>query len=160
WRIKCDPEWFVERAFCKNFGDIGFSIAIGVAQHLDLVCATLDDKDVAIWRGEQEPWVAKSAGIQFGLEPRRNFGSRVAWAVYDTRPINCQSIRPRLRQILNRNFARDTRRIACPVAHGGFAREELAVFGGRSSSKGDDGNGREHNRAGNRMSRSALSHCS
>src|SRR5262249_49159571 len=115
------------------------------------VCATLDDKDVAIWRGEQEPWVAKSAGIQFGLEPRRNFGSRVAWAVYDTRPINCESIRPRLRQILNRNFAPDPRRIACPVAYGGFAREEFPVFSGRDSQTGDDANTGEENRAGKRM---------
>jgi hypothetical protein len=62
---------------------------------------------------------------------------RVSWPVHDTRPINRESIRAWRRQILNRDPARDARRIACPIAHRGFAGEERAFFSGRASYDGD-----------------------
>ena len=129
--IKSDPERFVQIAFCKSFSHVRFAITVGIAQHLDLIGATLYDEDVAVRCGEQESRIAKSSRVQFDFEPRRNFGLRVSWPVYNTRPINCESIRTWWRQILNRDFARDARRIACPIAHRGFAGEERAFFSGR-----------------------------
>ena len=84
-------------------------------------------------RGSRKP-----AGVQFDFESRRNFGLRVRWPVYNARPINCESIRTRRRQILHRDFAHDARRIACPIAHCGFAGEDRAVFCGRGDYDGDD----------------------
>ena len=86
--IKSDPERFVQTAFCKNFGDIRLAIAVGIAQHLDLIGATLYNEDVAIRCAEQESRIAKSSRVQFDFEPRWNFGLRVSWPVYDTRSIN------------------------------------------------------------------------
>src|SRR2546423_7349593 len=112
--IKSDPERFVQGLLCKNFGDVGLAIVVGIAQHLDLIGATLYNEDVAIRCAEQESRIAKSRGVQFDFEPRRNFGLRVSWPVYDARPINCESIRTRWRQILDCDFASHSRRIAFP----------------------------------------------
>src|SRR5258708_37632966 len=97
--IKSDSERFVQIAFCKSFSHIRFAIAIGIAQHLDLIGATLHNKDVAIRCAEQESRIAKTTGVQFDFESRRNFGMRVSWPVYNVRPINCENIRTRWRQI-------------------------------------------------------------
>ena len=93
--IKRDPERFVQTAFCKNFGDVGLAIAVGIAQHLDLIGATLYNEDVAIRCGEQESRIAKSSRAQFDFEPRWYLGLRFSWPVYDTRPINHESIQTR-----------------------------------------------------------------
>ena len=58
--IKSDSERFVQIAFCKSFSDIRFAIAVGVAQHLDLIGATLHNKDVAVRCAEQESRIAES----------------------------------------------------------------------------------------------------
>src|SRR6476659_7861927 len=63
--IKSDPERFVQIAFCKSFSHIRFAVAVGVAQHLDLVGATLYNEDVAIRSAEQESRIAKTTGVQF-----------------------------------------------------------------------------------------------
>src|SRR5438270_13589657 len=47
-RIKSDPERFVQILFCKNFIGIGLAAALRIAQYLDLVRATLHNKDVAV----------------------------------------------------------------------------------------------------------------
>jgi hypothetical protein len=107
-----------------------------------LIGATLYNEDVAIRCGEQESRIAKTSGVQFDFESRRNFGLRVSWPVYNARPINCESIRTRWRQILHRDFAHDARRIACPIAHCGFAGEDRAFFCGRGDYDGDDENSR------------------
>src|SRR5262249_38774790 len=135
--IKGDPERFVQTAFCKNFSDVGLASALRIAQHLDLIYATLHNEDVAIWCGEEEPRITKSSGVQFDFEPWRNFGFRVSWTVYNARPINCKSIRTRWRQILRRDFARDAGRIARPIRHRRFDGEN-GVFGGRGSYRVDD----------------------
>src|SRR4029077_1323957 len=112
-------------------------------QHLDLIGATLYNEDVAIRCAKQESRIAKTTGVQFDFEPRRNFGLRVSWPVYNVRPINCESIRTRWRQILDRDFAHNARRIPCPIAHCGFAGEDRAFFSGLAGYNGDDENGRE-----------------
>src|SRR5262245_10143633 len=53
--------------------------------------------------------------------------------IYNARPINRESIRTRRGQILHRDFARDARRIARPIAHRGFAGEKRPFLGGRGS---------------------------
>ena len=64
-RIKSNAEWFVQIAFCKSFSDIRFAVAVGIAQHLDLIGVTLYNEDVAIRsalsrnRGSRKP-----AGVQ------------------------------------------------------------------------------------------------
>jgi hypothetical protein len=157
--IKSDPDRFVQPAFCKNFVHIRLAIAVRVAQHLDLIGATLYNEDVAIRCAEEESRIAKSRGVQFDFEPRRNFGLRVSWPVYNVRPINCESIRTRWRQILDHDFAPDARRIACPIAHRGCAGEDRAVFSGRAGYDGDDENGREKDCAQNLIARSTSFHC-
>jgi hypothetical protein len=147
--IKSDPERFVQTAFCKSFVHIRFAIAVGIAQHFDLIGATLYDKDVAIWRAKQESRIAKTTGVQFDFESRRNFGLRVSWPFYNARPINCESVRTRWRQILHRDFARYARRIPRPITHCGFTGEDRAVFSGRTGHDGDDENGREKDCAQN-----------
>src|SRR5215831_20821605 len=77
WGVKRDPERLIQAGFCKSFRHVRLSAAFDIAQHLDLIGATLHHKDVAIRCGEQEPRVAKAAGIQFDPETRRNFWSRV-----------------------------------------------------------------------------------
>jgi hypothetical protein len=123
-----------------------------------LIGATLDNEDVAVRCAEQESRIAKSSSVQFDFEPRRNFGLRVSWPVYNVRPINCESIRTRWRQILHRDFAHDSRRIACPIAHCGFAGEDRVFFSGGGDCDGDDENrcdpGVEEN-----TSNSAIPHC-
>ena len=109
---------------------------------------------------EQESRIAKSSRVQFDFEPRWNFGLRFSWPVYDTRPINRESIRTWRRQILNRDFARDARRIACPIAHCGFAGKERAFFSGRASYDGDKEKGREKDYAENCIARLASFHLS
>ena len=109
---------------------------------------------------EQESRIAKSSRVQFDFEPRWNFGLRFSWPVYDTRPINRESIRTWRRQILNRDFARDARRIACPIAHCGFAGEDRAFFSGRASYDGDKEKGREKDCAENCIARLASFHLS
>src|SRR5205823_11175264 len=94
----------------------------------NLVRATFDDEDVAIRRGEKKSRVTKSTGVQFNLETGRNSRSRIRRPVCDTRRIDREEIRSWLWQILHRDFAPDTRRIACPVAHRRLAREEFAIF--------------------------------
>src|SRR4029077_10610273 len=103
--IKRDPERVVQVAFCKNFCDVRLAIAVCIAQHFDLVGATLYNEDVAVRCGEQEPRIAKSSGVQFDFESRRNLGLIINWPVYDTRPINRESIRAWWRQILDRDIA-------------------------------------------------------
>src|SRR5436190_14058330 len=93
WRIKSDPERFVQTAFCKNFSDVGLAIAVCIAQHLDLIGATLYNEDVAIRCAEQESRVAKSSRVQFDLEPRWNFWLHVSWPLHNVRPINRENIR-------------------------------------------------------------------
>src|SRR5436190_1257498 len=66
--IKSDSERFVQIAFCKSFSHIRFAIAVGIAQHLDLIGATLYDEDVVIRCAEQESRVAKTSGVQFDFE--------------------------------------------------------------------------------------------
>ncbi len=158
--IKSDPERFVQIAFCKSFSHIRFAIAVGVAQHLDLIGAALYNEDVAIRCGEQESRIAKTSGVQFDFEPRRNFGLRVSWPVNNVRPINCESIRARWRQILDRDFARDARRIARPIAHRCFAGEDRAFFSGRAGYNGDDENSREKDCAQNWIAQSTSFHLS
>src|SRR6266446_2572722 len=158
--IKSDPERFVQGLLCKNFGEVGLAIAVGIAQYLDLIGATLYNEDVAIRCGEQESRIAKSSRVQFDFEPRWNFGLRFSWPVYDTRPINREDIRTCRRQILNRDLARDARRIACPITHCGFAGEERALFSGRASYDGDKENGREKDYAENCIARLASFHLS
>src|SRR5882757_1048673 len=156
--IKRDPERFVQTAFCKNFVHIRFPITVGVPQHLDLIGATLYDEDVAVRCGEQESRIAKSSRVQFDFEPWWNFELRFSWPGYDTRPINRESIRTWHRQILNCDFACDARRIACPIAHRGFASEERAFFSGRPSYNGDKEKRREKDYAGNCIARLASFH--
>jgi hypothetical protein len=55
---------------------------------------------------------------------------RVGRPIYNVRPINCESIRAWWRQILNRDFAHNARRIARPIAHGSFAGENGRSCGG------------------------------
>ncbi len=158
--IKSDPERFVQGLLCKNFGDVGLAIAVGIAQHLDLIGATLYNEDVAIRCAEQESRIAKSSRVQFDFEPRWNFGLRFSWPVYDTRPINREDIRTWRRQILLRDLARDARRIACPITHCGFAGEERAFFSGRASYDGEKEKGREKGYAENCIARLASFHLS
>src|SRR5262245_11029195 len=86
--IKSDSERFVQIVFCKSLRHIRLSVGVGIAQHFYLIGTTLYNEDVAIRRGEQKARVAKSAGIQFDFETRRNVGLCVGWSVYDVRPIN------------------------------------------------------------------------
>jgi hypothetical protein len=158
--IKSDPERFVQIAFCKSFSHIRFAIAVGIAQHLDLIGATLYNEDVAIRCGEQESRIAKSSGVQFDFESRRNFGLRVSWSVYNVRPINRESIRAWWRQILDRDFARDAGRIACPIAHCGFAGKNRAFFSGRASYDGEKEKRREKDCAQNWIAQSTSFHLS
>src|SRR5437867_9495198 len=65
WWIKSDPKRFVQTAFCKSFSHIRFAIAVGIAQHLDLIGATLYYENVAIRCAEQESRIAKSSRVQF-----------------------------------------------------------------------------------------------
>src|SRR5262245_750064 len=130
--IKGDPERFVQIAFGKSFSDIRFAIAVSIAQHLYLISATLYNEDVAIRCAQQESRIAKSAGVQFDFEARRNFGLHTGWPIHNVRPINCESIRAWRRQILNRDFAHHARRIACLIAHCSFAGEDRTFFSGRS----------------------------
>src|SRR4029077_7051647 len=81
--IKSDSERFVQIAFCKSFSHIRFAIAVGVAQHLDLIGATLHNKDVAVRCAEQESRIAEATGGQFDFESRRNFGLRVRWPLHN-----------------------------------------------------------------------------
>src|SRR5262245_816446 len=87
-RIKSDPERFIKIARCKSFRDVRLAIAVAIAQHLDLIGATLYNEDVAVRCGKKEPRIAKTGGVQFNFESRRNFGLRVSWPVYNARPIN------------------------------------------------------------------------
>ena len=57
----------------------------------------------------------------------------VSRPVYNVRPINCESVRTRRRQILDRDFTHDARRIARPISHRGFAGEDHALFCGRTN---------------------------
>src|SRR5436190_4470933 len=141
--IKSDPERFVQIAFCKSFSHIRFAIAVGVAQHLDLIGATLYNKDVAVRCGEQESRIAKPGSVQFDFESRRNFGLCVSWPIYDVRLINCESIRARWRKILICDFAHNSRRIARPIAHRCFAGEDRAFFSCRVTDNGGNENSRE-----------------
>src|SRR4029434_6365486 len=93
------------------------------------------------------------AGVQFDSESWRNFGLRVSWPVYNMRPINGQSIRTWRRQILDRDFARDARRIPRPIAHRGFAGEDRALFSGRADYDAEEENGRAKNCAQNSIAR-------
>ncbi|MGI9114508.1 MAG: hypothetical protein ACR2FX_05645 [Chthoniobacterales bacterium] len=45
---------------------------------LDLIDATLGDENVAVWRGEEEAWIAQAADDLFDLESLRppQFGAR------------------------------------------------------------------------------------
>jgi hypothetical protein len=85
---------------------------------------------------------------------------RFSWPGYDTRPINRESIRTWRRQILNRDLAREARRIACPITHCGFAGQERAFFSGRTSYDGDKEKGREKDYAENCIARLASFHLS
>src|SRR6266513_1389750 len=51
-RIKRDPEWFVQIALRKYFGDVRFADVLCAAQHFDSIGAALSDEDVSIRRGE------------------------------------------------------------------------------------------------------------
>src|ERR1043166_1935696 len=66
--INRDSERFVQIAFCKSLSYIRFAIVIGIAQHLDLIGAALYNEDVAIRCSKQEPWIAKTSGVQFDFE--------------------------------------------------------------------------------------------
>jgi hypothetical protein len=156
--IKSDSERFVQIAFCKNFVRIRFAIAVGIAQHLDLVGATLYNEDVAIRSAEQESRIAKTSGVQFNFESRWNFGLCVSWPLQNARAINRESIRARWRQILHRDFAHDARRIACPIAHCGFAGEDRVFFSRRGDYDDDDENSREKDCAQNWIAQSRSFH--
>jgi len=84
---------------------------------------------------------------------------RVSWPVYNARPINCERIRSRWRQILHRNFAHDARRIACPITHRGFAGEDRAFFCGRGNYDGDDENRRDDRDVDENAINSSKCHC-
>src|SRR5262245_21320102 len=87
-RVKIDPERFTKIALCKSFRDVRLAIAVCIAQHLDLIGATLYNEDVAIRCGKKEPRIAKTGGVQLNFESRRNFGLCVSWPVYNACPIN------------------------------------------------------------------------
>jgi hypothetical protein len=159
-RIKGDPERFVQIAFCKCFSDIRFVIAVSIAQHLYLIGATLYNEDVAIRCAEQESRIAKSAGVQFDFESRRNFGLHTGWPIHNVRPINCESIRAWRRQILNHDFAHDAGRIARPIAHCSFAGEDRAFFRGRTVYDSERENRREKDNTKNYITRLASFHVS
>src|SRR6185436_8068608 len=156
--IKSDPERFVQTFCCKKFSDVRLAIAVAIAQHLDLIGATLYDEDVAIRCAEKESWIAKSSREQFDFEPRRNFGLRVRWPVYNARAINCESIRAGWRQILHPDFARDARRIARPITHRGFAGEDRAFFCRLGDYVGDDENTCKKDNAENWIAQSTSFH--
>src|ERR1051325_3360628 len=117
-RVKSDPEWFVEISFRERFSQVRFTIAVCIAKYLDLIGATFYNEDVAIRGCEQEPRIAKAAGIQFDFKTWRNFWLRVRRPVYNMRLIDAKNIRTRLRQILYRDFTCDTWRITRPITHG------------------------------------------
>src|SRR5207248_9410251 len=124
-----DSEWFVQTLFSKWYANVRFSSAYGITQHLDPIGTTFDDQDVAIGCSEKEARIAETIGIKVDLETRRYLKPGVCGTSRDTRQINCQAISARRRQIMNRNFAPDTRRIFCPIANGGLARQHCAAFG-------------------------------
>jgi hypothetical protein len=101
--------------------------------------------------------IAKPNGVQFDFESQRNFELRVSWPVYNVRPINCESIRTRRRQILERDFAHDARRISRPIAHRLFAGKERA-FSDRAGYDGEEENGREKDYARDRIAPLASFH--
>src|SRR5262249_54837610 len=87
-RIESDPERFIKIVLCKSFRDVRLAIAVCVAQHLDLIGATVYNEDVAVRCGKKEPRIAKTGGVQFNFESRRSFGLRGSWPVYNARLIN------------------------------------------------------------------------
>jgi hypothetical protein len=82
----------------------------------------------------------------------------VSRPVYNVRPINCESVRTRRRQILDRDFTHDARRIARPIAHRLFAGKDCALFGGRAGHDGEEENGREKDCLENCIARLASFH--
>src|SRR5439155_25463219 len=92
WRIKRDPEWFVEIALCKSLGHVRLTVALGIAQDFDLIGATLHDKDVAIRRGEKKSRIAKTAGVEVDPKAGRHTKLRTGWAINNVRPVNRQNI--------------------------------------------------------------------
>jgi len=144
--------------FHKSFSHVRLAITVCIAQHLYLIGATLYNEDVAIRCGEQESRVAKSTGVQFNFEPRWNLEFRVRWPCHDVRPIDCESIRTRRRQVLHRDLARDARCITCPIAHCSLAGEDRAFFSGGGDYDSNDENGCKKDCARNWIAQSTGSH--
>jgi hypothetical protein len=159
WWIKGNAERLIQIAFCKSFSHIRFAIAVCIAHHLDLIGATLYNENVAIRCGKEKSRIAKSSSVQFDFEPRWNFGLRTGWPVNHTRPINCESIRTWRRQILYRDFARDTGRIARPIAHCGFAGEERTTRLGGVNRTSEMETGRNNRDTEPNTSAWAMCHC-
>jgi hypothetical protein len=91
-RVKSDPERFVQIMFSENFCRVRLAVAVGVAQHFDLIGTTLHDEDVAIRRGQKKSRIAKTAGVQLDLKSRRDVKLSVCWRPNHTRRVNCQNV--------------------------------------------------------------------
>ena len=72
-RIERDPEWPAESAG-KDADQLGLSIPVGVAQHLDASGHALGDEDVAIGSGHDLSWVLQAVGEFGDLEALRRRG--------------------------------------------------------------------------------------
>ena len=91
-RIKRDPERFVETAFYKSLGHVRFTVAVGIAHYLDLIGATLHDKDVAIGRAKEKARITKTAGVEVDPKAGRHTKLRTGWTINNVRPVNRQNI--------------------------------------------------------------------
>src|ERR1043166_1994950 len=147
--IKGHSEWFVQIVLRKNSGNVGFAIAVRVAQYLYLIRATFYDENVAIRCAEEESRITKTTGIQFDFEPGRNLELDVGWPGDEVGPVNNQRIRTWWRQILHCDFTCDTGRVASPIVHRGFARENYGFFSGGCEYDRFGKNRPENNRAVN-----------
>ena len=104
-------------------------------------------------RGSRKPAAYNSI-----LNPGGTLGCASGGRIHNVRSINCESIRTRRRQILHRDFPRDARRIACPIAHCGFAGEDRVFFCGRGDYDRDEESSRDPGVEEN-TSDSAIPHC-
>src|SRR6266498_2905308 len=119
-RIKGDSKRLVQTVFSKCFDEVRFPTAFGIAQ-----------------RREQKTRVAETAGVQFDLKTGWNLRLSVRRTINNARPVNCQNIRTRRRQVLDSDFASHPGCIVCPIAHASLAREERAGLNCRSNRNGE-----------------------
>src|SRR5690242_17149685 len=71
-RVEGNPKWLLQRVGGEEFLHLSTAIAVLVAQNFDLIGATFDHEDIAVWRSQEITRIAQATRVFFDAKSERH----------------------------------------------------------------------------------------